>query len=273
MQKTILITGATDGIGFETARILIEQGHHVLLHGRNSDKLAQVQANLHALSGAGSITAYVADLSDLNAVLTLAEHIHAEHTHLDVLINNAGVFKVAEALTPSGLDVRFVVNTLAPYLLTQELLPLLGGDARVVTLSSAAQSPVNLQALTGRVKLTDDFAAYAQSKLALTQWSRLLGLAQQGHGPLVVAVNPGSLLGTRMVREGFGMAGNDVRIGADILVQAALSEAFSQANGLYFDNDAGRFASGHADVQDDRKAQAVVEAIETVLSTVREQKG
>ncbi len=268
LQKIILLTGATDGIGLETARTLVEQGHYVLLHGRNPRKLAEVEKTLAALPGNGRVTGYLADLSRLDEVECMAEKIIAAHTRLDVLINNAGVFKTPEPITREGLDVRFVVNTLAPYLLTQRLMPLLGNDARVVNLSSAAQSPVNLQALAGKVRLTDDFAAYAQSKLAITQWSRALAQSLKDNGTMVVAVNPGSLLATKMVKEGFGMAGNDVRIGVDILMRAALSAEFAQATGLYFDNDSGKFSAPHPDALDTQKTAAVVDAIETAIMSV-----
>ena len=135
-----------------------------------------------------------------------------------MLINNAGIFKTPEPITQDGLDVRFAVNTIAPYLLTQKLLPLLGASGRVINLSSAAQSPVDPEALAGRVRLSDDLTTYAQSKLALTMWSRSMALSLKDEGPVIIAVNPGSLLGTKMVKEGFGMAGNDIRIGADILI-------------------------------------------------------
>ncbi len=160
-----------------------------------------------------------------------------------------------------------MVNTLAPYLLTQRLLPLLGPSGRVVNLSSAAQAPVDLQALTGQTPLAD-MPAYAQSKLALTMWSRSQGLAHKADGPMIVAVNPGSLLATRMVKEGFGVAGNDIRIGADILERAALSEEFAGAHGQYFDNDSGRFAPPHADALDPAECDAVMRVIETVLDRI-----
>lgn len=156
-------------------------------------------------------------------------------------------------------------STIAPYLLTQRLLPLLGTSGRVVNLSSAAQAPVDPEALAGRVRLAD-MAAYAQSKLALTMWSRHLALALASHGPVVVAVNPGSMLGSKMVKEGFGVEGADLRIGADILVRAALSDEFATASGNYFDNDSGRFAAPHPDALDRRKSEALVQEIETLLS-------
>lgn len=266
MKKVILITGSTDGIGLETARLLVEQGHYVLLHGRNSMKLDEVKEKLLSLPGIGQVESYLADLSKMSDVESLASEIEQKHNKLDVLINNAGIFRTAETVTDQGLDARFAVNTIAPYLLTQRLLPLIDASGRIVNLSSAAQSPVNLDVLRGNTQISDDFAAYAQSKLAITMWSRSLGLSLEGKGPSVVAVNPGSLLGSKMVKEGFGVDGGDIRIGADILIRAALSDEFESANGKYFDNDAKQFAAPHADALDDKKSAEVVQAIEAVLA-------
>ena len=91
-------------------------------------------------------------------------------------------------------------------------------------------------------------------------WSRSMALALKGDGPVIVAVNPGSMLGTKMVREGFGVAGGDIGIGADILIRAALSEEFAAAAGEYFDNDSGRFAPPHADALDPGKCAETVRA-------------
>lgn len=220
---------------------------------------------VHQVSSEAGVESYAADLSRMADVEALAKAVAERHTELDVLINNAGVFKTPQAVTPEELDVRFAVNTIAPYLLTKRLLPLLGESGRVINLSSAAQSPVAPEALAGRVRLAD-MEAYAQSKLALTMWSRSLALEFEGRGPAVIAVNPGSLLGTKMVKEGFGTAGKDIRIGAEILVRAALSDEFEAASGRYSDNDSGRFASPHPDALDAEKSQEVVRAIETVLA-------
>ncbi len=264
MKKTILITGATDGIGLATAKRLVSEGHQIILHGRNPSKLAEVA---NSLSGGQPIESYVADFSVLADVDALAGAVIEKHSQLDALVNNAGVFKIKNPVTDDGLDARFVVNTLAPYLLTQRLLPLLGTSGRVINLSSAAQAPVSLDALGGQTRL-QDMQAYAQSKLALTMWTRHLADSLRGDGPVLVAVNPGSLLATKMVREGFGVSGNDLGIGADILVRAALSDEFANVSGLYFDNDSGRFASPHPDALDPQKCEALVRVIETILDRI-----
>ncbi|NET58630.1 MAG: SDR family NAD(P)-dependent oxidoreductase [Symploca sp. SIO2E6] len=265
MRKTMLITGSTDGIGLETAKMLTSLGHHVLLHGRNPEKLEKVQKTLLELKGGGRIEIYVADLSLMTDVEALAKAVFENHAKLDVLINNAGVYNALDPITQDGLDIRFAVNAIAPYLLTQRLLPLLDTSGRVVNLSSAAQSTVNPKALTGQIRLSDG-AAYAQSKLALTMWSRSLALSLKDQGPAIIAVNPGSLLASKMVKQAFGMAGRDIHIGVEILSRAALADEFAAASGQYFDNDSGQFASPHPDALDLQKSQEIVGVIETVLA-------
>lgn len=238
MTKTILITGATDGLGRATAESLAGQGLNLILHGRNSGKLDAVARDLRQ-TGA-TVATVQADLSALDQAAAMARQIAAEHPVIDVLINNAGVLKAAQTISPGGFDVRFAVNTFAPALLTQMLLPHIPAAGRVIHLSSAAQAPVDLEAMANGTSL-QVMEAYAQSKLAITLWSQHFAAEHPG-GPVSLAVNPGSLLATRMVREGFGTSGNDLNIGVDILTRAALSEDFAQASGRYYDNDAGQFA-------------------------------
>lgn len=266
-SKTILITGSTDGIGLETAKRLAANGHQVLLHGRSEAKLDDAEAALRAENGGGTIERFAADLSRPADVAAFADEIVDRHDRLDVLINNAGVFKTPNPTTADGLDVRFAVNTIAPYLLTRRLLPVLDSSGRVVNLSSAAQAPVDAAAMTGQRRLSDG-EAYAQSKLALTMWSRHLAAELGNDGPAIIAVNPGSLLATKMVKEGYGMAGNDIGIGADILTRAALSDEFSDASGAYYDNDSGRFANPHPDALDPAKNAAITQVVESILDTL-----
>jgi len=267
MPKTILITGSTDGIGLETARMLVSQGHHVLLHGRNPAKLEKAEQTLAALPDGGRDESYVADLSHMADVEALAKAVSQKHSKLDVLINNAGVFSTPDPVTQDGLDVRFAVNTIAPYLLTKRLLPLLGTSGRVVNLSSAAQSTVDPEALAGRVRMSD-MEAYAQSKLAITMWSRSISLSLRDNDPAIIAVNPGSMLGSKMVKQAFGVAGRDISIGAEIICRAALSDEFAAASGRYFDNDSGQFAPPHPDALNPQKSEEIVRVIEAVLAEI-----
>ncbi|CAK1874356.1 SDR family NAD(P)-dependent oxidoreductase [Vibrio crassostreae] len=265
MQKTILITGATDGIGLETAKALTQQGHHVLIHGRNPAKVSKVLAALSRLSRSAIIESYIADLSTLSDVDKLATQIKNNHKRLDILINNAGVYKVSDITTSDNLDVRFVVNTIAPYLLTQKLLPLFGATGRIVNLSSAAQSTVDLEALTSPNAGKLDGPVYAQSKLALTMWSIELANTLLDNGPAVIPVNPASFLGSKLVKEAYGVDGNDLAIGADILRRAALCDEFASASGQYFDNDSGLFKDPHADALNPAKNRKLVETLDRLL--------
>ncbi|WP_340588858.1 SDR family NAD(P)-dependent oxidoreductase [Erythrobacter alti] len=265
MTKTIAITGATDGIGFETAKLLAADGHTLLLHGRNADKLAATAEAISAVPGAGEARTYRADLSVLSEVEALADAIKADFGSLDVLINNAGVFKMSQPLTHDGYDARFVVNTIAPYLLTKLLLPILHGAARVVNLSSAAQAPVQFGDFLAKRPFSDG-DAYAQSKLALTMWSFQIAGQLGNAGPAVIAVNPASFLGSKMVREAYGQVGHDLSIGADILARAALGDEFADASGRYYDNDRKAFSQPHPDALDPAKNKALVQAIEEFLA-------
>lgn len=269
MTKRILVTGATDGIGLETAKRLYRAGHEIIIHGRNADKLAAARQQLIAQQGEGTVHECQADLSHLGQVEALAEEIKNRFHSLDVIINNAGILRNDAPITASGHDIRFVVNTLAPYLLTRRLTPALASDARIINLSSAAQAAVEWQALKGEKQL-DPMQAYAQSKLALTMWSSALSGEKAYRGRVMVAVNPGSLLASKMVKEGFGVAGKSLSIGADILVKAALSASFSQASGRYFDNDEGRFGTPHKDARDTDKCHQLVTLLDQLLRLARE---
>ncbi len=258
MSKTILITGSTDGIGLLTAKTLAAEGHRILLHGRNAAKLEAA-----AKSIGGTPEQYIADLSNLADVHALVAAVRENHDRIDVIINNAGILKASRTVTKDGYDIRFMVNTFAPFVLTQGLLPIIAKTGRVVNLSSAAQAPIDLDALHGRKPLSD-MDAYAQSKLALTIWSRAMA-KELPEGPVIVAVNPGSLLASKMVKEGFGIAGNDLSIGADILREAALGASFANASGKYFDNDSGQFAQPHPAALEETLQVAVMQAIKQVL--------
>ena len=265
MKKTILITGSTDGIGLVTAKSLVQLGHHVLIHGRSESKLSAAKEELLAINDSAEIATYKADLSLIGEVRKLVEAIKHDHTKIDVLINNAGVFVVPETLTKDGFDARFMVNTIAPYLLTQQLLPLMDNSGRVVNLSSAAQAPLDPSELSKPSALSDS-AVYAKSKLALTMWSRQMALSLGDNSPMIVAVNPKSFLGSKMVEQAYGVAGGNLQLGADILIKAALSEEFSNASGRYFDNDIGQFTSPHQDALTSEKIAKVAQVIEQIIA-------
>ena len=281
MTKTILITGSTDGIGKLTALKLAEAGHQVYVHGRNADKLASVIAEVKVVAtGAAvdNINGFVADFSDLTDVLKMAAEVNEKLPKLDVLINNAGIYTTASPTTKDGLDVRFVVNYLAPYELTNALLPLLkkSNKARIVNLSSAAQAPILYKAFAGQDRLADK-DAYAQSKLALTMWSMDLADTVAADDINVIAVNPGSLLNTKMVDEAYGQHWSPADKGANILTELAISDEFADDTGKYFDNDIkdgvhgdarGEFGQPHADALNKEAIAELERQTQTVLQSI-----
>ncbi len=266
-MKTILLTGATDGIGLETAKQLVSQGHQILLHGRSQEKLRDAVSTLRTIDSKSKIQTYCADLSNFKHINSMLEEIVKQHQKIDVIINNAGVLKAPKTITVDGLDLRFVVNTFAPYIITKKLLPLLASDGRIINLSSAAQAPIDLDAMAGKRVLNDDFQAYAQSKLAITIWSQQMA-TQLTPNQVIVAVNPGSMLASKMVKEGFGVQGNDLKVGADILIKAALSDEFAEASGRYFDNDSKRFALPHPDAQNETKCLQVMSDVNSISNSL-----
>ena len=139
MVKTILITGATDGIGKHLAKKLASKGHHVILHGRNPQKLELVLQEVRAVSLRGRVSSYLADFSKLDDVYRFVEEIKREFQSIDVLFNNAGLYAGKERkASAENVELTFMLSVLVPYILTTELSPLLekAADGRVINTSS-----------------------------------------------------------------------------------------------------------------------------------------
>ncbi|MFJ4688397.1 SDR family NAD(P)-dependent oxidoreductase [Streptomyces sp. NPDC088789] len=173
-SRTVLVTGATSGIGFETARQLSEQGATVLLHGRTPESARAAADRLVVTAGADPdrVCAYAADFARLDEVESLAHRIVTAHPRLDVLVNNAGMAAPERhTITTDGNEIAFQVNFLAHYLLTCLLEPALTSDpgGRVVNVSSSLHRTASIQwSDPQRARRYSRLAAYAQSQLALT---------------------------------------------------------------------------------------------------------
>lgn len=264
MTKTILITGSTDGIGKLTALKLAKEGHTIYIHGRSEAKVNAVVSELKKTSSNQNIKGLVADFSDLNAVKQLAEQIKNELPKLDILINNAGIYKTATDKTSDGLDIRMAVNYFAPLILTENILSVLekGTDTRIVNLSSAAQSTVQKGVLTGDATVNTS-ESYAQTKLALTMWS--FHFAEEHPNMTTIAVNPGSLLNTKMVQEAYGQHWSPAEKGVTILHHLAMSEAYKNDSGTYFDNDKGSFGKAHQDAYNQEKINTLLQVTNSII--------
>src|SRR3712207_4061091 len=144
-QATVLVTGATDGLGRRVALELAAKGATVLLHGRSPQRVEATLEEVRGQTGGGKLGSYLADLSSLGEVRGLAERILSEHDRLDALVNNAGIISRERKESKDGHELTFAVNHLSHFLLTILLLPLLRGSvpSRVVNVASAAQRPIN----------------------------------------------------------------------------------------------------------------------------------
>ena len=139
MVKTILITGSTDGIGKHLAKKLASEGHHVILHGRNPQKLELATQEVRAVSLRGRVSSYLADFSNLEDVYRFVGEIKRDFQSIDVLFNNAGLYAGKERkASAENVELTFMLSVLAPYILTTELSPLLeqSSDVRVINTSS-----------------------------------------------------------------------------------------------------------------------------------------
>ena len=139
MVKTLLITGATDGIGKHLAKKLASQGHHIILHGRNPQKLELALQEVRAISLRGRVSSYLADFSKLDDIYRFVEEIKRDFQSIDVLFNNAGLYAGKERkASAENVELTFMLSVLVPYILTTELSPLLekAADGRVINTSS-----------------------------------------------------------------------------------------------------------------------------------------
>ena len=235
-ETTILVTGATDGLGKRVAQELAAQGNTVLLHGRSSERLEATREEVASLTASGKPGSYLADLSSLDEVRRLAEQVLSQHARLDALVNNAGVISQERKESEDGHELTFAVNYLSHFLLTCLLLPLLRDSApsRIVNVASAGQSPIDFSNLMLE-RGYDAMRAYTQSKLAQILFTLELAGHLQDSGVTVNALHPASLMDTKMVHSTFGYTMSTVEEGAEAVVRLAVSPEAEGVTGRYFD--------------------------------------
>lgn len=237
-DKTILVTGSTDGVGRLVARRLADHGARVLIHGRDRHRGEQLLDQIGA-AGHGSATFLLADFSSLAEVRRLAHVVHQDCDRLDVLINNAGIGSGGSAgnrqTSQDGHELRFAVNYLSGFLLTRLLLPLvmLAKAARIVNVSSLGQHPIDFE----DVMLTRDYSgarAYAQSKLAQIMFT--FDLARELNPATVTAncIHPATYMATTMVRQSGVMPISTVDEGAEAILNLAVSEELDGRSGQFY---------------------------------------
>ncbi|MSR13622.1 MAG: SDR family NAD(P)-dependent oxidoreductase [Gammaproteobacteria bacterium] len=232
----IMVTGATDGIGLETARQLLATKAEVLVHGRSETRATSLSTALNEDRHGGRAIPVWGDLSRMSEVVALASQVRAAGPELNCLITNAGVYERTSALTVDGFERTMAINHLAHHLLTRLLLPLLQAapHARIVVVSSGTHH-------SGRLDLTDftqpknwsAYGAYSNSKLANLLWTRALAKRLARTDITVNALHPG-VIGTKLLRAGFGNGGGLPLSGARTSVYLALDPAVAKVSGRYF---------------------------------------
>jgi NAD(P)-dependent dehydrogenase (short-subunit alcohol dehydrogenase family) len=201
--KVVVVTGATAGIGFVAARQLALAGARVLLAGRSTQTAGEASDRIRQEVPGADVEPLAADLSSLAEVRKLAAEVAVRTDRLDVLINNAGGIFLDMAETVDGVETTFAVNHLAPFLLTNLLLPLLRAapSARVVNVASGAHRGVTLDFddLEGRRRYSG-WRAYQRSKLANILFTRELASRLKGEPIAVYSLHPG-YVNTRIFRD------------------------------------------------------------------------
>ena len=258
-NKVILVTGATDGLGKLVARDLASEGATVFLHGRSEERAEAAVREIRDETGNNKLRYYLADLSSLDEVRKLADEIRSNHDRLDVLINNAGIGagkqgEMRRETSRDGYELRFAVNYLAPFLLTELLLPLLkdSSSSRIVNVASTGQSPIDFDDPMLE-RGYDGMRAYSQSKLAQIMFTFSLAERLEGTGVTVNALHPASLMDTKMVSEWFGYTMSTVRQGAEAVERLATSPELEGVTGRYFDGQRETRADAQAYDPETRK--------------------
>src|SRR5918992_3558000 len=201
-EKICLITGATSGIGKATAMGLANMGASVVMVGRDRERGEAAMAEIKEKSPNASVDLMLADVSSQEQIRRLADEFKEASPRLDVLINNAGVFRSKRLTSADGIEMTFAVNHLAYFLLTHLLLDVLEASApsRIVNVSSGAQSngTIDFDDLQGENKEYKGTKAYSQSKLANVLFTYELARRLEGTGVTANCLHPGA------VRTSFG---------------------------------------------------------------------
>jgi len=235
-DKTVLVTGATDGIGKQTALELARMGARVLAHGRNSARAEAVVEDIRRASANERVAPVVADFASLRQVRDMAGEILAEYERLDVLIHNAGVFMAERRLSEDGIEMTLAVNHIAPFLLNHLLLDLVkrSAPARIIVVSSTTHqnARIDFDRLPGPGPF-DGHEAYAMSKLANLLFAFELAERLTGSRVTANALHPG-VIDTKLLRTGYGAQGASVEAGAATPVYLASSPDVATTTGQYF---------------------------------------
>jgi NAD(P)-dependent dehydrogenase (short-subunit alcohol dehydrogenase family) len=260
---TVLVTGATSGLGTWLAHRLAAEGATVLVHGRDKARVDRLVAEIGpaAIGKRGprsfavrpaQAAGYVADLASLADTRRLAGEV-ADRGDLTVLINNAalgfGAPGSARGLSADGHELRWAVNYLAPVLLARQLLPTLAANApaRIVNVGSLGQVPIDFDDLTMAYSY-DGIVAYRRAKLALAAFTFDLADDLRGTGVTATCIHPATFMDTAMVREYGGAPLSTVDDGGPAVLALAIGPQHAATSGRFFDGL--RATRAHPDAYD-----------------------
>ncbi|MFX0019821.1 MAG: SDR family NAD(P)-dependent oxidoreductase [Promethearchaeota archaeon] len=237
-DKVILITGSTDGIGYQTAIELVKSGYHVIVHGRNREKAQLTTQRIQKITNKNKVNSVYADLNSFNEIKEMVNDIYDHFDRLDVLINNAGVYKSKRQINQEGLEETFAINYIAPFLLTNLLIDLLrkAESSRIVNVASRVQSNhLDINDLQFKKDYTG-VKAYARSKTALILFTYFLANKLENTDITVNCLHPG-VINTKLLRSAYGSGGASLLDGAKTLIFAALAPQLETVTGKYFVNN------------------------------------
>jgi retinol dehydrogenase-14 len=248
--KTVLITGATSGIGRATAEELARAGARVLVHGRSAESAAAAASAISRAARSDRIAPVHGDLASLEDVRRLAKQAEGASDRLDVLLNNAGVYMPQRTLTVDGLETTWAVNHLAHFALTLLLADLLAEStpARVITMSSVSHFRGDIDfGDINAVNGYDAYRAYAASKLMNVLFALELAFRWAGTGITSNTLHPG-VIDTKLLHLGFpGQHGASPTVGAATPIYLASSPDVEDTTGRYFVNQHPAAASPQTD--------------------------
>ena len=240
-EITALVTGATDGLGRSVATQLAKRGARVLVHGRDHERAEATVREIREATDNDRVEPQLADFASLAEVRELAERVADTAPELNLLINNAGIGSgrpegPERRESRDGVELRFAVNYLAGFVLTESLLPLLRGNApaRIVQVSSLGQAAIDFDdPMLNRAY--DGVRAYSQSKLAQILYATELAESIPPDELTVNSLHPATFMPTKMVLEERGAAVDTLELGTRSTLRLALDPALDGVSGRFFD--------------------------------------
>jgi NAD(P)-dependent dehydrogenase (short-subunit alcohol dehydrogenase family) len=271
MERIILITGATSGIGKATALALLETDTQIVIGARNTATGEATRAELQERSGRSNVDVLTGDLASLDSVRSMADSFRKKYSHLDVLINNAGVYRNKRELSADGLELMFATNHLAPFLLTNLLLEMLkaSGQARVLNVTAPSTTRLNFDDLQGE-KNFNSLQAFGASKMANLLFTFDLARRLAETNVTVNALHPGLVRTGLMGESNFflrhmlnAISARPEKAARGIL-SVALEDRFANQTGKFFANGKEMKASAYAH---DRETQKKLWDVSEKLAT------